>query len=242
MAHDFHRKRRIVVQLLKDWADQFGSTTIKSDRNNGEGHWLLTGEILKHHTSRNDVFESKRQLAKVLKKMRAESHYFTHLKRTFLDADAAHSAYDELATRAAKDAAGVRDGIKRLIRNFGEAPHNDQSQLARTLVTYWENNASDAMKTEHAIDLLTHRCADLNLVCDFPALTVKEDTQAANRRKVDEAHAEIRQVFEGWCKTIREENPAAKRYRNKAIEATVVSCGVSKRTVQRAIGPERKAA
>lgn len=239
---DFRSTRRVVVQLLKDWADQFGSTTLRSERGgNTDGHWLLTGELLNRATKNTDVYRSKRILAEELRWMREHSPYYTYLKRVFLTSDTAHSAYAEIQKRAALDAAGVWDGIKKLKRNFADLHHDDGGHLARTLVTYWETNASEEMKVEHAIDLLTRRCIEKGheLYCDYPAAYVDLPPPTRKQTK-EESYAEINRVFEHWCETIQAEDPQAKRYRNKAINNTATTLSVSVRTVKRAINAEQE--
>lgn len=234
---EFSSKRRIIVQLLKDWADQFGSTTLKGERAaNSGGHWLLTGEILKLKTKQTDVYESKRLLAAELRRMREESPYYTYLKRVFLTEGAAHSTYDAIRAKARMDAAGVWDGLRRLKRNFSDLDAEKGGHPARTLVTYWENNASDEMKVEHAIDLLTRRCEHLDLHCDFPSNSVTIGVQKKTREQTkEESQAEIRRVFEHWCEQIQANDPKAKKYRNKAINNTATTCEVHRATVIRAI-------
>lgn len=233
------------MQLLKDWADQFGSTVIDAERTGGGfgDRWPISGEILNIGTKNTDVYRSKRLLAEELKQMRENSPYYTFLKRVFLTSDSAHSAYEAIRKRAALDAAGVWDGIRRLQRNFDHYNSEMGGRLARTLVTYWETNASDEMKVEHAIDLLTRQVLDrgLELYCDFPAAYVELPPPTRQQTK-EESHKEIRRVFDHWCETIQADDPKAKKYRNKAINNTATTLGVSTRTVIRAINAEEEAA
>ena len=236
----FYSQRRIVVQLLKDYADQFGAINLKSERggSDGGGHWLLTTEILRRQTRKSDTYASKRFLNTALRKMRDEApDLYSHLKQLFLRADAAHSDYPNLQEAAKPDQERVTRELEDLVRDW--AGSDETSLYAQ--ITYWMVNATEAMKMllrlDNAIDHLTFSMMRLDLSADFPAIIDRSEATYAAQRAAEtrDDYAEIHRVFASWCKTLLEENPLRKRHRNKAIEAASVTCDVSVPTVQRAV-------
>ncbi len=186
-----------------------------------------------------DPYASKRILAKELRHMRENSPYYTFLKRLFLTSGSSHSDYDRVARQAALDVQPLWRELS-LIQTGWSGALTD-STLAHTLVTYWEENATDEVKTEHAIDLLTERCMKYDgLQADYASVTNTAEARPTRTQTTQELYATIRRVFNHWCETIHDDNPQAKRFRNKAINNTATTCGVSKATVGRALSAGQK--
>ncbi len=87
----FLTQRRIVVQLLKDWADPYAASD--------EPGWSLNREVTSRW-SQNEVAVSHRILDAALKSMSKASPFYPALQAVLLHAEAGHSDLDHLAQKA----------------------------------------------------------------------------------------------------------------------------------------------
>lgn len=110
-----------------------------------------------------------------------------------------------------------------------DSGHGDYDLLAQKA----ENNP-ETKKTfdtlQMALYILVSRLLDQQLYCRFPA---KVDTRTNRQRTTEEIHAEIRRVYDAWCKDLKEKHP--KKYKTLARDNTALQCNRSTRTVQRAL-------
>lgn len=235
---EFEEQRRIVIQLLKDWKLPYstsrgsgsGADTISSVSTSGlaGGNWPLNAEVLGRQKD-NDLANSHRLLADELEHMRMFSIYYRALEEIFLRDDAGDADYERLVAANQKRYDEIYATAEKMNKKGGDA---------RRIVLFLRKHLTPQLRlygdVEIAIHELTTRLMGKQLYATFAEQIVPEvEDGRTNRRKTMEQHYEdIYSVFCDWC---RHHAERAKRYRNKAINDTVISCNVSRATVERAV-------
>ena len=229
-------RRRIIVQILTDYADQFGATNLASERGGGivEGHANLTSEQIDRIERNGDYYDSYRAVARALDGMQKDDRtLYSALRRTFLTADVGHSDIQDTLSKI--------EHHRRLFDTLLEemARLQTEGMNARNLKTYFDNHYTESMRLSNhlilALDDLTSRLEGIDLYAHFPKDRASAELAAKTpRRAATEAHyEEIYAVFQGKCEMLKSKSPD--RYRNRALNLTADETGASKPTVERAV-------
>ncbi len=224
----FAHKRRIIVQLLKDWHLPYSQD---------EHGWALNREVL-FRWKKNDVATSHRILDMVLQKFAKASPYYPALQSVFLHAEAGYSDYDRLLEQAASDREGLRERKADQQRRAEAArarPYDPKTGKRgrpgphRPLPTDgYTDSMHLAENVDDAIDWLTRGLMDVDLFCTFP-----EDGAKTPRTETKE-DGYLRYAAE-FDHNLAELEKTHKRARSRAYEQTADDCGVSRNTVERAV-------
>lgn len=222
----FAHKRRIIVQLLKDWHLPYSED---------EHGWPLNREVLFRWT-KDDVAASHRILERILDKFAKASPYYPALQAVFLTSEAGYSDYDNLKAQAEKDREKIEEraeeqlGLARIaLVARAEARKSDPTRQYRQLRTDgYTDSMQLAENVDEAIDWLTVGLMDVELFCTFPDAAVK--TQRTESK--EERYLRVATAFdENLCLLQK----TYTRARSRAYDETAEELGVGRNTVQRAV-------
>lgn len=222
----FAHKRRIIVQLLKDWHLPYSED---------EPGWPLNREVLRRW-KKDDVAASHRILERILDKFAKASPYYPALQAVFLHSEAGYSDYDRLKAQAEKDrekieerAAEQREIAEIALAARAEARKRVPAREYRQLPTDgYTDSMTLAENVEEAIDWLTVGLMDVELFCTFPDAEVK--TQRTESK--EERYLRVATAFDENLYLLQK---TYTRARSRAYDETAEELGVSRNTVQRAV-------
>ena len=230
---DYAYKKRVVLQILKDWHIPFSTSRGSIDDSapsTQEGHWNLNGEVLARQKA-NEIAESHRIVAAELEVMKKISPFYSAVASVFLQDDVSHTTYDNLKAQADSERAGQKKRQLEQLELYKTARPTkaNPTKNKREIPT---DGYTDSMRLFDAVEtglhMLVYRLLDVDLYCVFPEIEVKTE----RRENAEEKYLRLAKVFDRHCDEI---SKTRVRFRNRAYDATAEETGESRNTVEQAI-------
>ena len=229
-------RRRTLIQILTDYADQFGPTNLEHERGGGiiEGHANLTSEQINRIEGRGDYYDSHRAVAQALDGMKIEDgNGYSAIRRTFLNPDTGHTEIRNTLAHMEEQLA-AKDQLMDELRTM-----KSEGMSKENLETYFLNHYTPEMAFASHLDAglaeLESRLEDVELYAAFPTDLAHAPAKTDRRKITEEHYNDLYAAFSDHCKKIQAERGDDKPYRNRAMDLTSHTMAVSKPTVERAV-------